>query len=134
MRDILIAYLVAAVVLVGLDFCWLRLTAGPLYHQALGPLLAEHPSMPPAVAFYLLYLCGVVYLAVQPALESGDWHVALLRGAALGLIAYGAYDLTNMATLKLWSLRVTLLDMAWGTFLTAAAASVSASVTLALEK
>lgn len=134
MRDIVIAVLAAALVLLALDLLWLKLAMGPLYQKTLGPILTDTPAIGPAAAFYLLYIAGVVFFAVWPALESGDWRQALLRGAALGLLAYGTYDLTNLATLKSWSLRLSLLDMAWGTFLTATAASISAVVTLALEK
>ena len=63
-----------------------------------------------------------MFFAVQPALRSGDWTVALLNGAVLGLIAYGAYDLTNQATLSIWSTTVTVIDMSWGVFLTAVTA------------
>jgi uncharacterized membrane protein len=134
MREIVIAYLVVAVTMVALDFGWLSLTMDPLYRRALGSILAEHVNMMAAVSFYLIYVAGVVFLAVWPAFESGNWRGALLRGAVLGLVAYGTYDLTNMATLKVWALQVTLLDMAWGAFLTATAAGVGAAITLALEK
>jgi uncharacterized membrane protein len=134
MRDTLIAYLSAALVMVALDFCWLSLTAESLYHHALGPLMSEKTYWPPAIAFYLLYLAGLVFFAVLPALESGGWREALLRGAALGLVAYGAYDLTNMATLKVWPLHITLVDMAWGAFITAVASGASAASTLTLGK
>lgn len=134
MRDTLIATLCAAAVLLALDLLWLKLAMGPLYQRTLGPLLLETPALTPAAAFYLLYIAGTVFFAVRPALASGDWRQALLPGAALGLLAYGTYDLTNLATLKLWSPRLALLDMAWGTILTTTAASVSAAITLALEK
>lgn len=134
MRDTVIATLATAVVLLALDLLWLKLAMGPLYQKTLGSILAETPAIAPAAGFYLLYIAGLVFFAVRPALESGDWRQALLRGAALGLLAYGTYDLTNLATLKPWSPRLSLLDMAWGTFLSAAAASAGAWVALALEK
>jgi uncharacterized membrane protein len=96
--------------------------------------MAETVNMSAAVAFYIIYVLGVVFFAIKPALESRDWRSALIRGALFGFFAYATYDLTNLATLKVWSLKVSLIDMAWGTFITAAAASVSAAVTMALEK
>jgi len=129
----MIAYLAAAFAMVVLDYCWLTLMGG-LYHHVLGPILADKPFLPAALAFYLLYLAGVVYFAVRPALESGGWHQALVPGAVLGLIAYGTYDLTNMATLKVWSWHITVLDMAWGTVLTAIAAGTGAAAALAFER
>jgi uncharacterized membrane protein len=134
MRIILIAYLAAALVMGGLDFVWLRLTSGPIYHRALGETLADQPNMAAAIAFYLIYLAGVTIFAVWPGLESGDWRTALWRGALFGFFAYAAYDLTNLATLKVWSLKVSMLDMAWGTILTGAAASAGAAAALAFEK
>ena len=134
MRDLVIAYLAAALVMAGLDFLWLRLMVGPVYQPALGAMLADEPNMTAAVAFYLIYLVGVVIFAVRPALETGDWRTALLRGALFGFFAYATYDLTNLATLKVWSLKVSLIDMAWGAALTAAAASAGTAAVLALGK
>ncbi len=134
MRDIGIAYLTAALVMGGLDFAWLSMTKEPLYNRGLGPLLAEQPNMAAAIAFYLLYLAGVVFFTVRPALADGSSAGALMPGAIMGLVAYGTYDLTNQATLKGWPLHVTIIDMAWGCLLTATTAAVSTAVTLALEK
>ncbi len=130
----MIAYGAAALVMAGLDFLWLRLTAEPLYHRALGGLMADKPNMSAAVAFYLIYVLGIVVFAVKPALLSGDWQGALWRGALFGFIAYATYDLTNLATLNNWPLKVSLIDMAWGTILTGTAASLSATVTLYFAK
>ena len=116
----------------GMDFCWLSLTAGPVYHRALGAVMADNPNWIAAVAFYLLYGVGPVIFAVRPALAASDWRAALFWGAAFGFFAYATYDLTNLATLKVWSLKISLLDMAWGAVLTGAAAAASAWVTLAL--
>jgi uncharacterized membrane protein len=77
----------------------------------------------PAVAFYLLYILGVMIFAVAPALEAGKWQTALIQGAMFGFFCYMTYDLTNLATLKQWSIKVTILDMIWGTVLTGAAAT-----------
>ena len=134
MRNAIIAYFVALLVMAALDFVWLGLTAGPIYHRALGAVMAEKANMPAAVAFYIVYVLGVVIFAVKPGLESGDWRTALMRGAMFGFFAYAAYDLTNLATLKVWSLKVSLIDMAWGAVITGTAASISGAVTLALEK
>ena len=92
------AYLAAALVMAGLDYLWLTNMMGPLYGKVLGPILAPQPDMKAAVAFYLVYLLGIVWFAVRPALASGDWKSALLNGALFGFFAYATYDLTNMAT------------------------------------
>jgi uncharacterized membrane protein len=127
-----IAYGVCALVVGGLDFLWLSSTSGPLYHRAVGAVMAENPNMTAAVAFYLIYIVGVLVFAVRPALSSGDWRAAALYGALFGFFAYATYDLTNLATLKVWSLRISLIDMAWGTALTATAASAAAFAAIRL--
>ena len=130
----LIAYVAAALVMGGLDFLWLSNTSGPLYHRALGAVMAENPNMTAAVAFYLVYIAGILIFAVRPALASGDWRTAALFGALFGFFAYATYDLTNLATLKTWSLKVSLIDMAWGAMLTAVTASAAALAALKLAK
>jgi uncharacterized membrane protein len=118
-----IAYVAAAVVMLGLDSVWLTLTADRLYRPLIGELMLDGFRPAPAIAFYALYLVGIVVFAIRPAFATGRWTTALVSGALFGLIAYGTYDLTNQATLKTWSTTITLADMAWGSFLTAVAAS-----------
>ncbi len=125
-----IAYLVCIVVMGGLDFLWLSNTSQALYHRDLGPLLAENPNMTVAVIFYLIFIVGILIFAVRPALASGDWRTAALYGALFGFFTYATYDLTNFATMKVWTLRVTVLDIAWGTFLTGTVASAASIVAL----
>jgi len=132
MKRYLTAYLVAAVAVVAADMVWLTLVAYQFYRDQLGPLLADPFNLPAALGFYALYLVGVVVFAVAPALNSGRWVRAPLLGALLGLVAYGTYDLTNLATLRQWPLALTVVDMAWGMTLSAFAATVSTLVTRAL--
>ena len=116
------AYGAAALVFFGLDFLWLSTMTPAFYRPRLDSLLLAEPRLGVAAAFYLLYVAGIVQLAVMPAL-AGTWTAALVAGAVLGLVAYGTYDMTNLSTLKGWSLSVSLVDMAWGTLLTGLAAS-----------
>jgi uncharacterized membrane protein len=125
-----IAYLVSILVMGGLDFLWLRTTSASLYHRDLGPLLADNPNMTVAVIFYLIFIVGILIFAVRPALASGDWRTAARYGALFGFFAYATYDLTNFATMKIWTLRVTILDIAWGSFLTGTVASAATLVAL----
>ena len=127
----LIAYLASALTMGGLDFVWLTNTK-PIYRRALGSALAENPDMRAGVAFYVLYLVGVMIFAVRPALTSGDWRQATLFGALFGFFCYATYDLTNLATLKSFTLQATLADLAWGTFITATAATMGALAALKL--
>jgi uncharacterized membrane protein len=123
---ILAAYLGAAVVMAGLDLIWLRLSASALYHRQLHSLLADKTNNVAALAFYLVYVAGIVGFGVVPALRSGSPASALLGGAFLGFFAYATYDLTNLATLRSWPLVLSLIDMAWGTLLTAVSAGAGA--------
>jgi uncharacterized membrane protein len=102
-----------------LDVVWLSTMGRTFYKEQLGSLLLERPAMLPAVAFYLLYAAGVVFFAVMPAVREQSLLTALLNGAVLGLVAYATYDLSNMATLKGFTTAVGLVDLAWGTALTA---------------
>jgi uncharacterized membrane protein len=128
-----IAYLACLAVMGGLDYLWLSHTSEPLYHRDLGPLLADNPNMTVAVIFYLGYAAGILFFAVRPALAGGDWRTALLNGLLFGLFAYATYDLTNFATMKVWTLRVTVLDIVWGMFLTGAAATAGAIAALKIR-
>lgn len=119
-----VGFVVSAAVFLGADFGWLSLMGERLYRPAIGPLMADKLNGAAAVAFYLVYLLGVLMLAISPALKAGSWRVAAVNGLVLGLVAYGTYDLTNQATLKLWATRLTLADMAWGGGLTAVAATL----------
>ena len=130
-RHYAIAYISTAVVFLVLDAIWLGTMADRLYRPAMGSIMLERFALAPAVAFYLIYIAGVVVFAVTPALQSGRWTTALGYGAMLGLMAYATYDLTNQATLKDWSWQVTIADLCWGTFVTAVSAAAAARLTMA---
>jgi uncharacterized membrane protein len=120
----IIAYLATAATFLGLDAIWLGCAANRLYRPRLGDLLLDGFKPFPAIAFYILYVAGILIFAVAPALASGRWTTALARGAMLGLLAYATYDLTNQATLRGWSSVVTIADLCWGTVLTGTAATI----------
>ncbi|MBT9371478.1 DUF2177 family protein [Rhizobium sp. CSW-27] len=124
-----VAYLSTAIVFFGLDFLWLGRVATGFYRSQLGDLMRERPDLVAAGLFYLVYVAGIVYFAVSPALAGGGLRQAALSGAILGLIAYGTYDITNLATLRNWPLAMSLVDLAWGTLLTATAATAGAWLT-----
>jgi uncharacterized membrane protein len=122
MSRYLAAYVAGAVVFVAMDFAWLTFTGDRIYRPAMGNLMATKPALGPAGLFYVLYLGGVLFLAVTPALKAGSWIQAATSAAVLGLVAYGTYDLTNQATLRSWSTQLTLVDMGWGVVVTTVAA------------
>ncbi len=113
-----------------LDGIWLTLVARTFYRENLGHLIGDATNWPPAIAFYLIYAVGAWFFATQPGVDEGSVLTAVLRGAAFGFVAYATYDLTNHATLRDWPALVTVVDMAWGTFLTAAVAGTAAWLTL----
>ena len=123
------AYLVTLVLFLVLDGIWLGVVAGGLYRSQMGALLAERFNLPAAAAFYALYPVGLVVFAVWPGLAAAGGAAvpvrALLLGGLLGLVAYGTYDLTNLAILKGWPVSLTLIDLAWGTALSGAVAALA---------
>lgn len=123
-KRIVVSYIVTLVVFVAIDFIWLSTMASRLYQPVMGDMLIADFRLAPAVAFYLLYIAGLTFLAVTPGLEKGSPRWAALRGAVLGFTAYATYDLTNQATLKNWSTALTLADIAWGTILSGTAAAI----------
>lgn len=122
MARYLIAYVTAAAVLAVLDIVWLRLTVRGLYEPAIGTLLSEHTNQAAAVLFYVLYVLAILLFATGPALRGGSFSTAFAMGAAFGFFAYVTYDLTNMATLRVWPAHLAMIDIGWGTVLTALAA------------
>ncbi|MEM5473917.1 DUF2177 family protein [Hoeflea sp. AS60] len=112
----------AAFILV-IDAVWLGLVAKGFYSRYLGDLMLDSPRLSIAALFYVMYSAAVVMLASAPAFRSGSLQDALLLGAILGFAAYGTYDITNLATLKNWPVVVSLVDMVWGTVITAGAAA-----------
>lgn len=117
------AYIATLIVFLAVDAIWLTIMANALYRPTLGDILLPKFQPAPAVAFYLIFIVGVVIFAVTPAFRSGEWTSALLYGALFGFFSYGVYDFTNMATLRNWTLQITLADVAWGTILTGVSAT-----------
>jgi uncharacterized membrane protein len=123
------AYASTALTFMVLDAIWLSTMGALLYRPILGPILAENVRIAPAIIFYVLFVAGIIFFGVLPALGAGRWTIALLNGAIFGFLAYATYDLTNHATLSVWDLRITLADIAWGAFASGAASTVGYFVT-----
>jgi uncharacterized membrane protein len=117
-------YLLTIPVFFAIDLVWIGVLAKQFYQTHIGWLLGEVQWVA-AILFYLLYIAGILLFAVAPALRTGSWTTALLLGAALGLLAYATYDLTSLALIKNWPLIVTVVDMVWGTVLTALVSTAS---------
>jgi uncharacterized membrane protein len=120
--EILVAIITAGIIMGVLDFIWLGFIAKKLYYDEMGDILLKKPNMVPALVFYAIYVIGSVLLVVVPALEIESWQHAVGMGALLGFVAYATYDLTNLATLKGFSQKIVVIDLIWGTFITAVVA------------
>ncbi|MDC7788592.1 DUF2177 family protein [Rhodoplanes sp. TEM] len=118
-----IAYAATLVAFLAVDAVWLYKMGSVLYRPTLGDILLESPRFAPAVVFYLIYPIGVLAFAVAPALKAESVLTAIGWGALFGALAYATYDLTNYATLRNWTLQITLADIAWGAVLTGVAAA-----------
>lgn len=116
-------YLISFGVFLAIDAVWLMTMSSRFYQPKLGALMAERPNLAVALVFYLVYVVGVLVLAVMPGLDAGSVGKAALYGALLGLVAYGTYDITNLSTIRDWPVIVTVVDLIWGTTLTAAVAT-----------
>lgn len=121
----IIAYLATLLPLAVLDTVWLLVVAKGFYAQQMGFLFSKTINFVPVLFFYPLYALAVLLLAVLPAVAAGSWTAALWQGALLGLAAYGAYDLTNHATIAGWPKIMTFVDMGWGVLVTATASVVA---------
>ena len=123
MNKYFVAGLVVAVVMVAMDVLWLGFIAKSLYQDGIGHLMAERPQALAALAFYGVYAVGLVVFTVAPRAEVAGWHGTALMAGLFGFVAYATYDLSNLATLKNWPLWLSLVDMAWGSAVSAVAAT-----------
>ncbi len=108
-----------------MDGVWLTAMGNLLYKPTLGDILLPNVNLPPAIAFYLMFPIGILVFGVLPALKAGSVSPALIYGALFGALAYATYDLTNYATLRNWTLLITVADIAWGAIASATAAAAS---------
>ncbi len=128
----LTAYIATTVAFLVFDFVWLAFIAKKFYRTQLGSLMKEKVNFLIAGGFYAVFTIGIVYFAVAPALEAQEWQLAMINGALFGFFTYATYDLTNMATIRDWPAKMSIVDMAWGTSLTSATATIGYLTTRAL--
>lgn len=127
--QIAIAWIATALVFAIADAIFLSQVAQRVYRPLIGEILRPDVGIAAAAAFYVIYVSGLVFFAVAPALEKQSLMTAIVSGAALGFVAYATYDLTNQATLRAWDMRVTLIDIVWGAFVSALAAGAAYFIT-----
>ena len=119
MTKTLIAYVLTLIAFVAIDMIWLMGLARSTYMAEMGDLLRKQPNLGAALAFYLIFAAGLLFFAIMPSLKSGSLIQALALGAALGFVAYGTYDLTNLSVMNGFGFKIAMIDLAWGTVLSA---------------
>jgi len=112
-----IEYLITFIIFFTIDILWLGIVAKKIYKKYLGFIMTSKPNLVAALAFYLLYIIGLVVFVINPAIEKSSESYALFAGLFFGFITYATYDLTNLATLKDWPIKITVIDLIWGSTL-----------------
>lgn len=108
-----------------IDLIWLGVVAKKLYAKYLGYIMTDQINWVAAVLFYIIFVAGMLFFVINPALKDNSLMVALGVGALYGFLTYATYDLTNLATLKDWPLTITVIDLVWGTTLSALTSTIS---------
>jgi len=128
---LIISFIFVSIIFLVIDVIWLSITVKSLYRPALGGLLAEKPVMWAAVLFYIIYMLGLALIILKPAISNDSILQAFWTGVVFGVVAYGTYNLTNMATIKNWSANIVWIDMMWGGLLTGFSSAVGIYLTKA---
>ncbi len=115
--DFFIQVLVTLLIFTLVDLVWLVKVAPKLYRKYIGHLMSDRVNIAAAALFYVVFIVGLVYFVIGPHINNP--LMAFLSGAMFGLVTYATYDLTNLATLKAWPVTITVIDLIWGTLVTA---------------
>lgn len=134
MITVIKTYFIALIVFFGIDLLWLGVIAKKLYKSELGFIMSDKPNWTAAIVFYLLFIIGLVFFVIYPAIEKGSWTYALLAGIFFGFITYSTYDLTNLATIKDWPIKITLIDLLWGSSLGGMVSTITYFIMKVLER
>jgi uncharacterized membrane protein len=118
-------YFITLAVFFLIDMLWLAVVAKELYRKELGFLMSDKSNLVAAVIFYLVFILGLIFFVINPALNKESWKYALLAGMLFGFITYSTYDLTNLATIKNWPLKITVIDLIWGSSLGGVVSTIS---------
>lgn len=121
-------FVITFVVFMAIDLIWLGVIAKNLYSKYLGYIMTDKVNWGAALLFYVLFIIGLLFFVISPALDKNSWTYAIGDGALYGLLTYATYDLTNLATLKDWPITITVIDMIWGTTLATLTSTISFSI------
>jgi uncharacterized membrane protein len=121
----ILGYVAAALIFVVVDMIWLGTMVPRFYRPVMDDIALASVNLPAAMAFYIIYPVGLMIFGIYPALKAGSVSTALAYGAAFGFFTYATYDLTSYATLRNWTLSLTVVDVLWGTFLAGLASAAA---------
>jgi len=107
-------YALTVPIFFGIDIIWLGVIARGFYRRHLGFILSPEVNWAAAIIFYLMYIAGILFFAVRPAVTSGSWLQAAFLGGLYGFFTYATYDFTNLATIRDWPVIIVLVDVLWG--------------------
>ncbi|MCI0130275.1 DUF2177 family protein [Vagococcus sp. CY53-2] len=123
MNQFLKLFGISAVIFLMFDLFWLLVVSKNLYQTFIGELLGD-VKVTPAIIFYFVYLVGVVFFVLIPGIDKQSIFYTISSGALFGFICYSTYDLTNLATIKNWPVTMTIIDLVWGTSVTAITSAI----------
>ncbi len=125
MRHMLLQYFIVLVVFLAIDAVWLSMAGRLVYVPEIGALLKDKPDFLVAFIFYAIYALGLLMFVVSPGLAAPGLAKTLLWGGLFGFVAYATYDLTNLATMKGFTFRIAMIDLVWGSVLSASVSTVA---------
>ena len=128
-KQLIISFIFVSTIFLIIDVIWLSITVKSIYKPNLGNLLNDKPVLWAAVLFYIIYMIGLTLIIIKPALASNSVLQAFWTGVIFGIVAYGTYNLTNMATVKNWSSTIVWIDMLWGGLLTGSSSAAGIYLT-----
>ena len=134
MRNVLIQFAVAFSAFMIIDLAWLGIVARNFYKDQLGPLMAQDTIWASAIAFYILFVIGILYFSVNPGLNSGSFKQTLRNAALYGFFTYMTYELTNYAVIEKWPAGLVIVDIVWGVILSTSVAAITFLVITRLKK
>lgn len=132
MKTSLILYIIALCIFLPIDLLWIGVIAKDFYREGMGALMSDKPRMDVGLIFYALFLAGLVIFGMRDGVAANDWKPALLYGALFGFFCYATYDLTSLAVMKDFPVKLALADLAWGTIISGVTSALAVMIGKAL--